>query len=89
MTRRQATAMLGAATIFAREAQPQAAAEKDGGPRAGIAQTPRGAPIICGYSGNLAKVPYAQLGLIAQQIGYEGVDLTRSEEHTSELQSPC
>ena len=76
MTRRQATAMLGAAALLARNAHPQAAAEKDGGPKAGVAQTPRAAPIICGFSGNLAKVPYPQLGLIAQQIGYEGVDLT-------------
>jgi hypothetical protein len=36
----------------------------------------RTAPLICVYSGNLAKVPYAMLGDIAGQIGYEGVDLT-------------
>jgi L-ribulose-5-phosphate 3-epimerase len=33
-------------------------------------------PLICVYSGNLARVPYAMLGDIAGQIGYEGVDLT-------------
>jgi sugar phosphate isomerase/epimerase len=32
--------------------------------------------MICGYSQNMEKVPYPQLGMIAQQIGYEGVDLT-------------
>jgi L-ribulose-5-phosphate 3-epimerase len=36
----------------------------------------RTSPLICVYSGNLAKVPYAMLGDIAGQIGYEGVDLT-------------
>jgi sugar phosphate isomerase/epimerase len=32
--------------------------------------------MICAYSNNLIKVDYAELGNIAQQIGYEGVDLT-------------
>ena len=76
MNRRQALAALGAAAITARSARPQAAAEKDGGPKAGVAQGPRTAPMICGYSRNLIKVPYPQLGFIAQQIGYEGIDLT-------------
>lgn len=76
MTRRQAIATLGATAILTRDAHPQAAAEKDGGPKAGVARAPRATPMICGYSGNMAKVPYPQLGLAAQQIGYEGVDLT-------------
>lgn len=75
MTRRHAIATLGAAAL-AREARPQAAAEKDGGPKAGVIQAPRVMPMICGFSQNLAKVPYPQLGVIAQQIGYEGIDLT-------------
>ncbi|MGA2712513.1 MAG: TIM barrel protein [Bryobacteraceae bacterium] len=79
MTRRRAIATLGAGTVLARKAQPQAAAEKDGGPKAGILQTPRATPMICGFSQNLAKVPYPALGMIAQQIGYEGVDLTVME----------
>lgn len=62
--------------LTAREALPQAAAEKDGGPKAGLAQTPRTSPLICVYSQNLIKVPYPELGMIAQQIGYDGVDLT-------------
>jgi L-ribulose-5-phosphate 3-epimerase len=76
MTRRQAIAALGASAILPREARPQAAAEKDGGPKAGVAQGPRSTPMICAYSQNLIKVPYAQLGNVAQQIGYDGVDVT-------------
>lgn len=71
-------AALGAAAL-AREARPQAAAEKDGGPKAGVIQAPKVTPMICGFSQNMAKVPYPQLGLIAQQIGYEGIDLTVME----------
>ncbi len=62
--------------MLAPNARPQAAAEKDGGPKAGVAQPPRATPLICAYSQNLAKVPYPELGKIAQQIGYDGVDLT-------------
>jgi sugar phosphate isomerase/epimerase len=69
-------AALGASALLAREARPQAAAEKDGGPKAGVAQGPRTTPTICAFSQNLIKVPYPELGLIAQQIGYDGVDLT-------------
>ena len=76
MTRRHAIAALGASAILARRASPQAAAEKDGGPKAGVAQGPRATPMICAFSQNLIKVPYPELGLIAQQIGYDGVDLT-------------
>ena len=78
VTRRHAITALGVAAL-ARDARPQAAAEKDGGPRAGIGQAPRPTPIICGFSQNMAKVPYAELGVIAQQIGYEGIDLTVME----------
>jgi len=76
VTRRQAIAALGASAILARDARPQAAAEKDGGPKAGVALAPRSTPMICAFSQNLIKVPYPELGLIAQQIGYDGVDLT-------------
>jgi sugar phosphate isomerase/epimerase len=75
MTRRTALA-LGAGALLAREARPQAAAEKDGGRAANAPVAPRRAPLICAYSNNLIKVEYAELGTIAQQIGYEGVDLT-------------
>jgi sugar phosphate isomerase/epimerase len=76
VTRRNAIAALGAAAILARDARPQAAAEKDGGPKAGVAKAPRTTPMICAFSQNLIKVPYPELGTIAQQIGYDGVDLT-------------
>jgi sugar phosphate isomerase/epimerase len=76
VTRRHAIAAHGASAILARDARSQAAAEKDGGPKAGIAPGPRSGPMICAFSQNLIKVPYPELGLIAQQIGYDGVDLT-------------
>jgi L-ribulose-5-phosphate 3-epimerase len=76
MTRRHAIAALGASAFLARNARPQAAAEKDGGPKAGGVQAPRTSPMICAFSQNLIKVPYPELGMIAQQIGYEGVDVT-------------
>lgn len=76
ITRRHAIAAIGASVLLAREAHPQQAAEKDGGPKAGVAQAPRTTPLICAFSQNLIKVPYPELGTIAQQIGYDGVDLT-------------
>src|SRR5579863_10466569 len=76
VSRRKALAALGASALLAREARPQAAAEKDGGPKAGVGQAPRATPMICAFSQNLIKVPYPELGMIAQQIGYDGVDLT-------------
>jgi L-ribulose-5-phosphate 3-epimerase len=79
VTRRDALAALGASALLARNARPQAAAEKNGGPKAGVALAPRGTPLICAFSQNLIKVPYPQLGMIAQQIGYDGVDVTVME----------
>lgn len=76
MTRRRALAALGASALSLRDARPQAAAEKDGGPKAGAALPPHAMPPICVYSQNLIQVPYPELGMIAQQIGYDGVDLT-------------
>jgi sugar phosphate isomerase/epimerase len=67
---------LGGATMLARNGSSQSAAEKNGGPKAGAAKGDRTKPLLCGYSKNLARVPYPELGLIAQQIGYDGVDLT-------------
>lgn len=79
MTRRTALAALGASAFLERDARPQAAAEKNGGPKAGVAKTARATPMVCAFSQNLAKVPYAELGVIAGQIGYDGVDLTVME----------
>ncbi len=45
-------------------------------PRFGNAAPKRLMPLLCVYSGNLAKVPYFQLGDIASQLGFDGVDLT-------------
>lgn len=45
-------------------------------PRFGTAAPKRTSPLICAHSANLAKVPYFELGDIARQIGYDGVDLT-------------
>ena len=76
MTRRSAIAALGASALLARDARPQAAAEKNGGPKAGVVAAPRRTPLVCAFSQNLIKIGYPQLGIIAQQIGYDGVDLT-------------
>ncbi len=76
MTRRSVLQTLAAAAALARESRPQAAAEKNGGPRAGVEAGARTRPLVCAFSKNLAKIPYAQLGLIASQMGYDGVDLT-------------
>lgn len=76
MTRRHAIAALAASALLPRSARPQQAAEKDGGPKTGVAAGPRATPLICAFSQNLIKVPYPELGMIAQQIGYDGVDLT-------------
>ena len=75
-TRRRAVAALAASALLARHARPQAAAEKDGGPKAGVVPAPRRTPMVCAFSQNLIKIGYPQLGIIAQQIGYDGVDLT-------------
>jgi sugar phosphate isomerase/epimerase len=75
-TRRRAVAALAASALLARHARPQAAAEKDGGPKAGVVAALRRTPMVCAFSQNLIKIGYPQLGIIAQQIGYDGVDLT-------------
>jgi sugar phosphate isomerase/epimerase len=79
VTRREAIAALGASVALARDSRAQQAAEKDGGPKAGTERAPRATPLICAFSQNLIKVPYAELGTIAQQIGYDAVDLTVME----------
>jgi sugar phosphate isomerase/epimerase len=76
LTRRSAIAALGASALLARDARPQQAAEKDGGPKAGVVAASRRTPMVCAFSQNLIKISYPQLGIIAQQIGYDGVDLT-------------
>ena len=36
----------------------------------------RKTPLVCAYSGNLARIPYPELGGIVSQMGYDGIDLT-------------
>ena len=43
--------------------------------RAAVAKPAR-RPVLCVYSGNLAKIPYGDLAGIVSQMGYDGVDLT-------------
>jgi len=86
MTRRHALVKIGAAAPLAGAAatlakelsaqEPPAAQGPDQTPRFGRSAPKRTMPLLCGYSQNLAKVPYPQLGEIAAQIGYEGLDLT-------------
>jgi sugar phosphate isomerase/epimerase len=45
-------------------------------PRFGAAAPRRTMPLLCVHSATLAKVPYFQLGDIASQLGFDGVDLT-------------
>ena len=75
MTRRTALAVLGASASLARTAWPQAPAS----PFAATPPPPAGVPLICIYSQNIAKVDYPEVGSIAQQMGYDGVDLTVRE----------
>jgi len=73
MTRRTAISALGATAWLARPAVPQTIG---GGPPP---KAPVAGPVICAYSQNLAKVEYPELGAIAEQMGYDGVDLTVRE----------
>jgi L-ribulose-5-phosphate 3-epimerase len=45
-------------------------------PRFGTSAPKRNSPILCVHSQNMIRVPYAQLGEIAAQLGFEGVDMT-------------
>ncbi len=83
MTRREALGTLGRTNIggcgIACRKMPagRRATEKElAAPKRGVVKGARSTPLVCAYSKNLAKVGYAQLGMIAGQIGYDGVDLT-------------
>src|SRR5579863_3989998 len=77
MTRRTAIAALGSASLLPRGfAQNPPAPGEEAKPKFGYSAPRRSTPMLCVFSRNLARVPYAQLGDIAGQIGFEGVDLT-------------
>lgn len=44
--------------------------------RFGASAARRTAPMVCLHSANIARAPYFDLGNIAAQLGYEGVDIT-------------
>jgi L-ribulose-5-phosphate 3-epimerase len=77
MTRRTALSALGAAGLLPRAyGQNPPAPGEEAKPKFGYSAPRRATPMLCVFSRNLARVPYAQLGDIAGQIGFEGVDLT-------------
>ncbi len=81
MNRRVAISTLSGAALaarqgFAQSPPPQAPAQRVT-PDVADAHLKAGArPLLCVYSGCLAKIPYAQLSEIVGQMGYDGVDLT-------------
>jgi sugar phosphate isomerase/epimerase len=77
MTRRTALAALGAAA-FAPQINGQNSPAQDTSPQPkfGYSAPRRTMPMLCMFSGNMAQVPYYEIGGLAQQIGFEGIDLT-------------
>ena len=71
MTRRTAIAALSA-TLSAAAQQENDPAK----PKFGYSAPKRTTPMLCMFSGNMPKVHYAEIGDIAAQIGFEGIDLT-------------
>ena len=86
MNRRRAITTLGGAALAARALSAQKPpTEKPGTPKPGARVTPdiekdrmkAGAPpLLCLYSGCLAKIPFPQLPDIVGGMGYDGMDLT-------------
>jgi L-ribulose-5-phosphate 3-epimerase len=76
MTRRDAFTALAAAASIARPALSQRPAAATASPETPPRKPVRTMPLLCAFSQNLARVHYPELGSIAAQIGYEGVDLT-------------
>ena len=74
MNRRRAILTLGA-TVFSARAQPPAPQRVT--PEVEAARAKAGTrPLLCVYSGCLAKIPYPQLPEIVGSMGYDGIDLT-------------
>jgi L-ribulose-5-phosphate 3-epimerase len=83
MNRRDAISALGAAALSARAAfaqqpeTPPASTPQRVTPEVEAARAKAGTrPLLCVYSGCLAKIPYAQLPEIVGSMGYDGIDLT-------------
>jgi L-ribulose-5-phosphate 3-epimerase len=77
MNRRQAILTLGATAFSARATLAQPPASQRVTPEVEAARAKSGTrPILCVYSGCLAKIPYPQLPEIVGSMGYDGVDLT-------------
>src|SRR5215469_2027601 len=73
MTRRTVLAALAAVGLKAQQPDQEPDPAK---PRFGYSAPKRDTPMLCMYSGDLAKLHYAQIGDVAAQIGFEGIDLT-------------
>ena len=77
MTRRTLIGALGALPILAQTSPvPPPAAESVVKNYGGASDPQRTAPMLCVLSSNMSKVPWEQLGDIARQMGFDGVDLT-------------
>src|SRR5579871_5036359 len=87
MNRRDAISTLAGAALTARTALAQQSSDPPPAPPphppqrvtpqvAAAHAKPGGRPLLCVYSGCLAKIPYGQLAEIVQQMGYDGCDLT-------------
>jgi len=77
MNRRGAISTLTGAALAARDAIAQQTPVQRVTPEVAAAHQKAGArPLICVYSGCLARIPYGQLSEIVRQMGYDGCDLT-------------
>ena len=73
MTRRTAIGAFAASALPAQQPPQEPGAPR---PKFGSSAPKRTMPMLCLFSGNMAKIHYSQIGDIASQIGFEGIDLT-------------
>ncbi len=83
MTRRDVLALMGAAGVAAREAPgqsesptPPTTTPQRVTPQVAAEHAKAVRPLVCVYSGCLAKIPYQELSGIVRDMGYDGTDLT-------------
>jgi sugar phosphate isomerase/epimerase len=77
MTRRTALAAIGAASFALRApGQTPPAPDTAPQPKFGYSAPRRTAPMLCMFSRNMERIPYYEIGGLAQQIGFQGIDLT-------------